>query len=206
MNYLEHSICISLPVSLISRHLKVRAYFPNAYIVKARAIFCAALTIACGLLPRLSIFAIYGPCYSPGAWKHTWEMKKRVKMAFFIIKCCFCRQLTLGFYLYSCLIYRLIPETSLEPLLKLGWQWLSTVFSLCPLEVCKLFNDYHKIVYFTKGQLNSKWIYEVIICPKIPTKNYRDFCPGSFPLKVSTKESLSSCKKNIDFLFVLTLK
>ena len=30
-----------------------------------------------------------------------------------------------------------------------------------------------------KGHLNSEWIYEVIVCPKIPTKNYRDFCPGS---------------------------
>ena len=30
-----------------------------------------------------------------------------------------------------------------------------------------------------KGQLNSEWIYEVIVSPKIPTKNYRDFCPGS---------------------------
>ena len=28
-----------------------------------------------------------------------------------------------------------------------------------------------------KGQLNSEWIYEVIISSKIPTKNYRDFCP-----------------------------
>ena len=26
---------------------------------------------------------------------------------------------------------------------------------------------------------NSEWIYEVIVSPKIPTKNYRDFCPGS---------------------------
>ena len=30
-----------------------------------------------------------------------------------------------------------------------------------------------------KGQLNSEWIYEVIVSPKIPTKNYKDFCPGS---------------------------
>ena len=30
-----------------------------------------------------------------------------------------------------------------------------------------------------KGQLDSEWIYEVIISPKIPTKNYQDFCPGS---------------------------
>ena len=31
----------------------------------------------------------------------------------------------------------------------------------------------------TKGQLNSELIYEVIVSSKIPTKNYRDFCPGS---------------------------
>ena len=28
-----------------------------------------------------------------------------------------------------------------------------------------------------KGQLNSEWIYEVIVSPKMPTKNYKDFCP-----------------------------
>ena len=30
-----------------------------------------------------------------------------------------------------------------------------------------------------KSQLTSECIYEVIISPKMPTKNYRDFCPGS---------------------------
>ena len=30
-----------------------------------------------------------------------------------------------------------------------------------------------------KGQLNSEWIYEVIVSPKMPTKNLKDFCPGS---------------------------
>ena len=29
-----------------------------------------------------------------------------------------------------------------------------------------------------KGQLNSEWIYEVNISPKIQTKNYRYFCPN----------------------------
>jgi hypothetical protein len=29
----------------------------------------------------------------------------------------------------------------------------------------------------TKGQLNSEWIYEVIVSLKMPTKNYQDFCP-----------------------------
>ena len=28
-----------------------------------------------------------------------------------------------------------------------------------------------------KGQLNSEWIFEVIISPKIQTKNYKDFLP-----------------------------
>ena len=30
-----------------------------------------------------------------------------------------------------------------------------------------------------KGQLNSEWIYEVIVSPKMPTKDFPDFCPGS---------------------------
>ena len=28
-----------------------------------------------------------------------------------------------------------------------------------------------------KGQLKSEWIYEVIVSPKMQTKNYKDFCP-----------------------------
>ena len=38
---------------------------------------------------------------------------------------------------------------------------------------------YVKYILITKGQTNSEWIYEVIVSSKIPTKNYRDFCPGS---------------------------
>ena len=30
-----------------------------------------------------------------------------------------------------------------------------------------------------KGQLNSEWIYEDIVSPEMPTKNLKDFCPGS---------------------------
>ena len=36
-----------------------------------------------------------------------------------------------------------------------------------------------KNLHIAKGQLNSEWIYEVIISPKMPTKNYKDFCPVS---------------------------
>ena len=38
-------------------------------------------------------------------------------------------------------------------------------------------NTYFVILSIGKDQLNSEWIYEVIVDPKIPTKNYRDFCP-----------------------------
>ena len=41
-----------------------------------------------------------------------------------------------------------------------------------------------------KGQLNSEWIYEVIISPKIHTKNYRDF----FPTTVKDNPQLSDLK------------
>ena len=34
------------------------------------------------------------------------------------------------------------------------------------------------MVWF-KGQLNSELIYKVIVSPKMPTKNLKDFCPGS---------------------------
>ena len=28
----------------------------------------------------------------------------------------------------------------------------------------------------TKGQLNSEWIYDVIVSPEIPTKNFKNYC------------------------------
>ena len=31
----------------------------------------------------------------------------------------------------------------------------------------------------TKGQLNSEGIYEVMVSPKMPTKNLQDFCFGT---------------------------
>ena len=32
-----------------------------------------------------------------------------------------------------------------------------------------------------KGQLNSEWIYEDIVSPKMPTKNLKDFCSNKLP-------------------------
>ena len=47
------------------------------------------------------------------------------------------------------------------------------VFSNCNCCTPTTFN------YCTKGQLNSEWIYEVIVSPKMSTKKFKDFCPGS---------------------------
>ena len=44
------------------------------------------------------------------------------------------------------------------------WQILETSYKIFVYKVIK-------------GQLNSEWIYEVIVSPKKPTKNYKDFCP-----------------------------
>jgi hypothetical protein len=43
--------------------------------------------------------------------------------------------------------------------------------------------DIQDISALAKGQLNSEWIYEVIVSPKIATKNFKDFCPGSLLLQ-----------------------
>ena len=37
--------------------------------------------------------------------------------------------------------------------------------------------DWQKKGVECKGQLNSEWIYDVIISPKMPTKKFPDFCP-----------------------------
>ena len=50
------------------------------------------------------------------------------------------------------------------------------------LDTSVLFNLYFKgyklITYylFKKDQLNSEWIYDVIVSPKMQTKNYKNFC------------------------------
>jgi hypothetical protein len=36
---------------------------------------------------------------------------------------------------------------------------------------------FHNDFRIGKGQLNSESIYEVIVSPKMPMKNYQDFCP-----------------------------
>ena len=47
-------------------------------------------------------------------------------------------------------------------------------------------------MWIGKGQLNSEWIYEFIISPKMQTKNYKDFC--------HTKQTRDRCTFFGDFL------
>ena len=47
------------------------------------------------------------------------------------------------------------------------------------LVYCKVMRYNVKSSRAGKGQLNSEWIYEFIVSPKMPTKNFPDFCPGS---------------------------
>ena len=47
----------------------------------------------------------------------------------------------------------------------------------CILKKLQILTLENLVNIHTKGQLNSKWIHEVIISPKMPTKNLKDFCP-----------------------------
>ena len=63
-------------------------------------------------------------------------------------------------------------------LLSLKASWYRNVFlvsSILPKNELKKID----LRCHSRGQLNSEWIYEVIVSPKMPTKNYQDFCPGS---------------------------
>ena len=55
---------------------------------------------------------------------------------------------------------------------------------------------------FVKGQLNSEWIYEVIVSPKMQAKNYKDFCPTKQTGIVAKKIAYSHQKKVLRSLFV----
>ena len=57
--------------------------------------------------------------------------------------------------------------------------------------------DYAHHITTTKGQLNSEWIYEVIVSPKMPTKNYKDFCSTKQTRIVVTKKTAYNHQKKV---------
>ena len=57
----------------------------------------------------------------------------------------------------------------------LMWQLCAAMMSEFNHELSWLFTNRSS----AKGQLNSEWIYEVIVSCRMPTKNLKDFCPGS---------------------------
>ena len=60
-----------------------------------------------------------------------------------------------------------------------------------------------------KGQLISEWIYEIIVSPKMQTKNYKDFCPTKQTRIIAKKTAYNhqkSTKKSVTILVCLVVK
>ena len=55
-----------------------------------------------------------------------------------------------------------------------------SVQSLCTYYACLFVFFLNVLCNSKEGQLNSEWIYEDLVSPKMPTKNYQDFCPLKF--------------------------
>ena len=68
-----------------------------------------------------------------------------------------------------------------------GYHWnllefsvkLMSFYFVTGFQVKKIIFSIFGYTKFSKGQLNSEWIHEVIVSSKMPTKNLKDFCHGS---------------------------
>ena len=58
--------------------------------------------------------------------------------------------------------------------------WAGFGLELGPLAVPKkkVWANYEQLLRISKGQIISECPYEIIVSPKIATRNFRDFCPG----------------------------
>ena len=65
-----------------------------------------------------------------------------------------------------------------------------------PQRSCFINPNQHIRKVLAKGQLKSEWIYEVIVCSKMPTKNFPDFCPTKETRIVAKKTALHSSKNH----------
>ena len=65
-------------------------------------------------------------------------------------------------------------------IMKLGWFKLGySGYAVDDAIYCQVYYWTHETFWEAKGQLNSEWICEFILSPKMPTKNLKDFCHGS---------------------------
>ena len=62
-------------------------------------------------------------------------------------------------------------QTQCVPQLEKTWI-LSVLLLMCEIENSISQSQHARI--FLNGQLNSEWIYEVIVSPQMPTKNLKD--------------------------------
>ena len=81
------------------------------------------------------------------------------------------------------------------PPVEVGWRWLPklgvanksartiTENYFCWFHIWSVFALVEILqTYSTKGQLNSEWIFEAFVSPKLSNKNLKDFCPESLLL------------------------
>ena len=82
-------------------------------------------------------------------------------------------------------------QTQCVPQLEKTWI-LSVLLLMCEIENSISQSQHARI--FLKGQLNSEWIYEVIVSPQMPTVNYPDFCPTKQTRVVAQKTAYTHQK------------
>ena len=78
-----------------------------------------------------------------------------------------------------------------------------SIFGIAAMTIVIFLQFFSLVSLSCKGQLNSEWIYEVILFPKIPTKNYRDSALPSN--KLLCNFWLEFCKKSWPHEFILNL-
>ena len=68
--------------------------------------------------------------------------------------------------------------TSSGPRSSISWPWnILSIFDIFRRTCQNLLVCLLPAWHFPKGQLNSEWIFEVIVSPEMQTENYMDFCP-----------------------------
>ena len=140
----------------------------------------------------MSIMAIWVVEFSTGGSLKTWQ---NVNLAILLLQK---RSHTIGFIptgISRIVIYHVIGGSFLQKQVVKGWILHQSLFLCLCWDTAlpkwgKIFikgqlnseckpKIWRISVLPSKGQLNSEWIYEVIVSPKMTTKNLKDFCPGS---------------------------
>ena len=87
------------------------------------------------------------------------------------------RRILLDYLRFLLAITCTMPETAININRKIPIKISQPIF-LCWMSYFHPINSTTAVLnQITKGQLNSEWIHEVIVSPKMQTETYKDFCP-----------------------------